>query len=178
MALTRAIYAILKQKPYNFTTNTLKAYLSSQASSLSAFMISKTHISGQKPRGRKLNAKVSFFVVFFLRYDFCSNNDNSKTVQALTLILARNGCSSQRAASQPLSDFIASNLLWSKKLFSALPGCCPLRRMPFSNLVRMHASSLVHKPGHWFENETSAHVKSRVDQHGWHGLLGRLMDIT
>ena len=39
----RAIYAI-KQKPYNFTTNTLKAYLSAQTSSLSAFMISKTHI--------------------------------------------------------------------------------------------------------------------------------------
>ena len=34
----------LKQKPYNFTTNMLKAYLSTQASSLSAFVISKTHI--------------------------------------------------------------------------------------------------------------------------------------
>ena len=54
----RAIYAILKQKPYNFTTNTLKAYLSAQASSLSAIVISKTHISGQKPRGKQLNAKV------------------------------------------------------------------------------------------------------------------------
>ena len=36
----------------------LKAYLSVQASSLSAFAISKTHISGQKPRGRQLNTKV------------------------------------------------------------------------------------------------------------------------
>ena len=53
-----AIYAILKQKPYNFTANTLKAYLSAQTSSLSAFVISKTHISGQKPRGRQLNVKV------------------------------------------------------------------------------------------------------------------------
>ena len=53
-----AIYAILKQKPYNFTTNTLKAYLSAQTSSLSAFVIRKTHISGQKPRGRQLNASV------------------------------------------------------------------------------------------------------------------------
>ena len=35
MAPTRAIYAILKQKPYNFTTNMLKVYLSAQASSLS-----------------------------------------------------------------------------------------------------------------------------------------------
>ena len=54
----RSIYAILKQKPYNFTTNTQKAYLSAQASSLSAFVISKTHISGQKPRGRQINTKV------------------------------------------------------------------------------------------------------------------------
>ena len=50
----RAIYAIRKQKPSNFTTNTLKAYLSS----LSAFVISKTHITGQKPRGRQLSTKV------------------------------------------------------------------------------------------------------------------------
>ena len=47
-----------RTKLYNFTTNTQKAYLSIQASSLSAFVISKTHISGQKPRGRQLNAKV------------------------------------------------------------------------------------------------------------------------
>ena len=47
-----------KQKPYNSTTNTLKAYLSAHSSSLSAFMISKTRIVAQKPRGRQLNAKV------------------------------------------------------------------------------------------------------------------------
>ena len=75
----RAIYTILKQKPYNFTTNTLKAYLSILASSLSAFVISKTHISGQKPRGRQPNAKVcgsesaifrilSFFLSFFVSF--------------------------------------------------------------------------------------------------------------
>ena len=39
---------ILKQMPYNFTTITLKAYLSAQASSLSTFVISKTHIVTQK----------------------------------------------------------------------------------------------------------------------------------
>ena len=33
----------LKQKPYNFTTNTLKAYLSAQTSSFSAFVIRKTN---------------------------------------------------------------------------------------------------------------------------------------
>jgi len=43
---------------HNFTTNTLKAYLSTQPPSLSAFMISKTHIVAQKLRGRQLNAKV------------------------------------------------------------------------------------------------------------------------
>ena len=53
----------------------LKAYLSVQASSLSAFAISKTHTSGQKPRGRQLNTKVAvmkvlfflFFLIFLLR---------------------------------------------------------------------------------------------------------------
>ena len=49
-----AIYAILKQKPYNFTTNTLKAYLSAQASSLSAFVISKTH---KWPKATRKTAK-------------------------------------------------------------------------------------------------------------------------
>ena len=63
-----------------------------------------------------LSCLLAFFLAFFLScYDFCSNNDNSKMVQALTLILARNGCSSQRAASQPLSVFIASNSPWSIK---------------------------------------------------------------
>ena len=36
----------------------LKAYLSAQASSLSAFVISKTHVSGQKSHARQLNTKV------------------------------------------------------------------------------------------------------------------------
>ena len=52
-----AIYAVLKQKPYNLTTNTLKAYLSAQPSSLSAFMISKTYVVAQKPRRRQLMQK-------------------------------------------------------------------------------------------------------------------------
>ena len=59
---------ILKQKPYIFTTNMLKAYLSTQASRLSGFVISKTHTSGQNPHGRQLNAKVcgsdsAFFLI-------------------------------------------------------------------------------------------------------------------
>ena len=47
---TQYVFAIIKQKPYNLTTNMLKAYLSTKASSLSAFMISKTHRVAQKPR--------------------------------------------------------------------------------------------------------------------------------
>ena len=43
------------QKPYNFSTNTLNAYLSTQHSSS---MISKARIIAQKPHGRQLNAKV------------------------------------------------------------------------------------------------------------------------
>ena len=91
-----AIYAILKQKPYNFTTNTLKAYLSAQSSSLSASVISKTHRSAQKPRGRQLNAKVCgckiaiFLILSFFVTTLCSNNDISKTVQVLTVILSQN----------------------------------------------------------------------------------------
>ena len=55
----RAMYAILKQTPYTFTTKTLKAYLSASSSSLSAFMISKTHIYRcRKATRKKLNAKV------------------------------------------------------------------------------------------------------------------------
>ena len=72
-SLCRNIYAILKQKPYNFTINILKVYLSSQTSCLSVFVISKTYISGQKPRGRQPNAKVcsskSAIFVFFLYYN-------------------------------------------------------------------------------------------------------------
>ena len=83
----------MQQKPYNFTTNTLKAYLSTQASSLSSFMISKTHKIGQKPRGRQLNAKVCVSksaIFLILCSDHWLNDDNSKTARVLTLILARN----------------------------------------------------------------------------------------
>ena len=119
-------------------------------------MLSKTHRSAQKPRGRQLNTKVcgckiaiflilSFFLSFFVT-TLCSNNDISKTVQVLTVILSQNWCLSQRGAIRPLSVFIAPNLPRSIKLFTALPGCCPLRRTPFSNVVRMRTRSLVPKP--------------------------------
>ena len=113
---------------------------------------SKTHISGQKPRGRQLNTKVSVAKVpfFFLCYDFFhgifSNNDNSKTVQALTLILARNGCSSQCAASQPSAPSSLQIHPGQQKPFTTLLGCCPLLTTPFSNFVRMRTRSLVPRP--------------------------------
>ena len=106
-------------------------------------MISKTHTSAQKPRGRQLKAKVCGSESTNFRplcSDHFSNNDNSKTAQVLTLILARN-CSSQRAASQPLSVFIGSKLPWSRKLFTAQPDGCSLRRTPFPNVVRMRTRS-------------------------------------
>ena len=80
-------------------------------------MISKTHIIGQKPRGRHLNAKVcgSKSAIFRLLCSDHLSNDNSKTAQVLTLILAWNWCSSQREASQPFRVFIASNSSWSTK---------------------------------------------------------------
>ena len=46
------------QKPYNFSTKVLKAYLSAQPSSSSVLMISKARIIAQKPHGRQLNTKV------------------------------------------------------------------------------------------------------------------------
>ena len=64
---------------------------------------------------------------------------------------------------KPLSVFIATNLLWSIKLFSALPGCCPLHRMAFSNVVHMHTLTHTKDHGHWSGSETSAHVKLQVE---------------
>ena len=138
-------------------------------------MISKTHISAQQPRGRKLNAKVcgckrAIFLILSSSSSslrpLCSNNDNSKTVQVLTVILSQNLCLSQRGAIQSLSVFIAPNSPWSIKLFTALTDCCPLRRTPFSNVVRMRTRSLVPKLKTTVIGLGArlAHVKSRVDQ--------------
>jgi len=55
-------------------------------------MISKTHISAQKPRRRQLNAKVCsgksvIFLIFLSSLQpLRSNNDNSKMVQLLNVI--------------------------------------------------------------------------------------------
>ena len=89
---------LIKQKPYNFTTNTQKAYLSIQASCLSAFVISKTHISGQKLRGRQLNKKVcdsksAIFVIllssFFFVQTTCQATITRKLDFSTKLMLVR-----------------------------------------------------------------------------------------
>ena len=110
-------------------------------------MISKTHRSAQKLRGRQLNTKVcgckiAIFLIllsFFLRYDplfkqrYLENGSSALRhfITKLMLITARSYTTTQR--------------LHSSK-FTALPGCCPLRRTPFSNVVRMRTCSLVPKP--------------------------------
>ena len=102
-----------------------------------------------------------------------SNKDNSKTALCSThldfstkliLIIAYSFSTTKRLHSLKVT--------WSKALF----GCCPLRRTPFSNVVRMRTCTLVFQTkghGHWSESKTSAHVKLRVDQptYGWHGLF-------
>ena len=147
-------------------------------------MITKTHRSAQQPRGRQLNAKVCgcksaifrLLSSFFFVTTICSNNDNSKTVQVLTIILSQNRCLSQRGAIRSLNVFIAPNSPWSIKLFTALTDCCPLRRTPFSNVVRMRTRSLVPKLKTTVIGLGArlAHVISRVDQrsvYGWYGLF-------
>ena len=72
------VYAILKQKPYNSATNSLKAYLTTQPSSFRASVISNTNILSQRPCGRQLNTKVcgskkvraSCRVIFFVPFFF------------------------------------------------------------------------------------------------------------
>ena len=66
-----------KLKPYNITTNMLKAYLSTQCSPLSAF----THVSAQKPRGnaKVCSSKSAIFLILVKTTKF--NSDISKTVK-------------------------------------------------------------------------------------------------
>ena len=76
-----------------YIRKSVDAYLSAQVFSLSAFLISKTHIAAQKPRGRQQNAKVCgskgpiFRILSSLSRPLV---DNSKTAKVLTLILAQN----------------------------------------------------------------------------------------
>ena len=129
----------------NFTTNT---YLCSQPRCLSVFMICKTHIVPQKPRGRQLAKckSVQYCIAKFVCSTTRFNNDISKMLQVLTVILSQNWCLSQHRALQSLDIFIATNSPWLIKLFTALLGCCRFCRTPFSNVIRMRTHSLVPKP--------------------------------
>ena len=116
--------------------------------------------SAFKMISRKLFKYSPSFWLFFLRYDFCSNNDNSKTVQAVTLILARNGCSSQCAASQPLSVFIASNSPWSTKAFhNTLRLLSVAYRTPFSKVK----SQMYYLTGPEGMQKTTANNRTHTD---------------
>ena len=112
-------------------------------------MINKTHISVQKPCRRQLNAEVcgSESAIFLILscYNHHLQQIILQKVQVLTVILSLNWCLSQCGALQPLSVFIATNSPWSIKLFTALPGCCPLCRTPLSN-VHMCTHSFISKP--------------------------------
>ena len=85
--------------------------------------------------------KVPFFV-FFLSFLSRFNNDISKTVWVLTVILAQNWCLSHHGALRLLSVFLASNSSCSIKSC----GYYPLQRTPFSNFVCMCTCSLVPRP--------------------------------
>ena len=110
------MYAILKQKLYNFTANTLKAYISVQAASLSAFVISNTHISGQKPCGRQLNTKVcgseSAIFRILLSFFLCSAFNLSTMISRKWFKYSPSSLS-QLGALRSLSVFITSNSPWS-----------------------------------------------------------------
>ena len=102
-------------------------------------MISKTHISDQKSHRRQLSAKVcgSESAIFLILL----SSDHNVQQQYL-----ENGSSTHRHFITKLMLITATNSSRSIKLFSAIPGCCPLRRMPFSNVVRMCTHSLIPKP--------------------------------
>ena len=155
MAPTRNI-CNTKQKPYNFTTDTLKGYLSAQASSLSACVISKVHTSGQKPRGRQLNAKVCGHEIAIFRI-LLPVQPSIFQPQYL-----ENGLSTHRHFSTKLilitkRSYTTYRCLHSFKPFTTLCGCCSLRRSPFSNVVRMRTCSLVPIP-----NTTIIDLRTRL----------------
>ena len=85
----RAIYAYLISKSHITYHKHAKKF----TSSLSAFVISKTHTSEQKPQGTQLNAKVcgsesAIFLILALATTTTFDNDISPTVEVLTVILA------------------------------------------------------------------------------------------
>ena len=82
------------------------------------------------------------FFSFLVQTTLQSNNDISKTVQVLTVILSRKWCLSQRWTLQPFSIFIATNSSWWRQ-FLTLYACTHVVSFPNQN----HS--------HWSESETS-----------------------
>ena len=105
--------------------------------------------SGQKPHGRQLNTKVcgSESAIF---HNLCSDHFNQQWYLAnglsthhhfntkLMLITVRGSTTTQH-----LNGF---KFTLVNKSYSKHCGCCPLRRMPFSNFGRMCTCSLVPRP--------------------------------
>ena len=92
-----AIYAILKQKPCNFSTITQNAYLRTQSCSLSALRVYDQQDSYKCSKATRMTAKHKsvrqrkcHFFSFLLVKTTKFNNDISKIVQVLTVILSRN----------------------------------------------------------------------------------------
>ena len=121
--------AILKQKSYNSTTNMLKAYLSNQPSSLSAFMISKTHGGAQKPC---INSSTQKYAVAKVPYFLSSlfNNNNLRMVRVLTHETAAD-------LSTQVYEHLASLLVKLKPWQALLAhcSCCLLEIMCTGSLV-------------------------------------------
>ena len=102
---------------------------------------------------------------FGLPDQFFRRTKISVTVQALTLILARNGCSSQRAASQSHSVFIASNSPWSVKAIHNTLWLLFVVKDAIFKFVRMRTRSLVPKPN------TTVTGLGNEPRARWHGLF-------
>ena len=73
--------------------------------------------------------KYHFSSSFFLVKTTMFNNNISKTIQVLTVILSQKRSLSQHRAVWPLGVFIATNSPWLIKLFSALPDCWQNREL-------------------------------------------------
>ena len=138
----------------------------------------------QKTAKRKsVQLRKCYFSSSFLPRPQCSTTISRKRFKFSPSFYHKTKFLSQCGALRPLSVFIATNSPWSTKLFLALPGCCPLRRTPFSNVLRMRRSSLVPKPkttSHWSGSKTGAHMKLQVDQaaYGWHSRASSYQGLS
>ena len=172
-----AQYAILKQKPYNFTTNTQKPYLSIQASSLSTFVISKTHISGQKPRGRQLNAKVcdsksAIFRLLFVQPSIMQQRYLANGLSTyrhfstkLILLTTRSSTSTQR-----LDSFKFTLVNKSHSQHSTVVAVrCEGRHFLICTHAHTKSRSQAKYHAHWSGNDTGAQAK--LTARAWRSLL-------